>query len=263
MQLRITYFLALTALLCSGFALLKEKAFLPPGTIKINDSLFFDEAEVSNKAWKEYVSWQLNKHGRNSKEYMASLPDSTVWLNLDSALANLYYSHPSYNSYPVVGIRYSQALAYSKWRTQAILEMLVLKKEKNPKTHVPKKFTYRLPSRSEWEMVAEAGFSEKTQKIMNKKYPDLYRHNLFRPEIGHGNDTVGLLITEPSYSYWPNSYGVYNIIGNVAEMILEDGVAKGGSWVHLESEVTVSMDFSYDKPKKWLGFRNVCVIEEK
>ena len=57
-----------------------------------------------------------------------------------------------------------------------------------------------------------------------------------------------------------NELGVYNLKGNVAEMILEKGVAKGGSWVHTNEETTIEKDFKYTKPQSWLGFR--CVFVE-
>jgi formylglycine-generating enzyme required for sulfatase activity len=65
-------------------------------------------------------------------------------------------------------------------------------------------------------------------------------------------------ITSPVKSYFPNKIGVYNLIGNVAEMISEEGIAKGGSWINKPEEVSVTEDFHYTKPSDWLGFRCVC-----
>ena len=56
----------------------------------------------------------------------------------------------------------------------------------------------------------------------------------------------------------PNALQVFEIFGNVAEMIDEKGIAKGGSWKHPKEECTVEKDFTYDIPNNWLGFRCAC-----
>jgi len=53
------------------------------------------------------------------------------------------------------------------------------------------------------------------------------------------------------------------MIGNVAEIIDEKGIVKGGSWKTEITEVSVEKDFTYDKPQDWLSFRCVCEISEK
>lgn len=45
------------ALLCLSFSITKTKPFVPPGTVKINDTLFTDECEVSNFSWQEFEYW--------------------------------------------------------------------------------------------------------------------------------------------------------------------------------------------------------------
>ena len=68
-------------------------------------------------------------------------------------------------------------------------------------------------------------------------------------------------ITAPILAYWPNKLGIYNLIGNVAEMTSIKGIAKGGSWKHTEDEISVDKDFEYTESTSWLGFR--CVFEVK
>jgi len=240
----------------------KERVMItPPGTKKINENLFFDETEVTNFMWEEYLFWQANKYGKNSVEYMKSLPDTTVWGN--TPYKNFYLWHPAYKNYPVVGISYEQVLKFCKWRTDRVKELFDIQKQKDKKSIYPKTFSYRLPTKEEWEEVARVGYSLKTLKKLETKYEGKNRCNLKREE----DDNMGVAgklnsnadVTAPVLSYWPNKYGIYNLIGNVAEMTIEKGIAKGGSWIHTEEEASYEKAFNYTKPTKWVGFR--CVLE--
>jgi formylglycine-generating enzyme required for sulfatase activity len=67
-------------------------------------------------------------------------------------------------------------------------------------------------------------------------------------------------VTAPVYSYWKNRFGLFQTIGNVAEMISEKGICKGGSWRHELETCRAGNDIAYSKPMSWLGFRCVCVV---
>ncbi|NQX98596.1 MAG: SUMF1/EgtB/PvdO family nonheme iron enzyme, partial [Flavobacteriales bacterium] len=149
----------------------------PFGTVKINNNLFFDKTEVSNFAWKTYLGWLENKHGKLSSEYLNARTDTTVWNNL---YKELYLKHSAYEDYPVVGISYDQAIAFCKWRTERLKEYFDAQKVKNDKEIYPKDFEYRLPTKSEWEKVARVGYSLKTLKRLEKKYKGQKRNNLKR-----------------------------------------------------------------------------------
>jgi len=64
-------------------------------------------------------------------------------------------------------------------------------------------------------------------------------------------------ITTPVNSYKPNEFGLYNVCGNVAEMIMEEGIAVGGSWRCPGWDVRVVSSFSYKKAYIDIGFRPV------
>lgn len=260
-----TFLFLVTAVALTTVALtIKKKGFSPPGTVKISKKLFYDETEVTNVHWQAYTLWMKKNFGDSSVEYLKSLPDTTVWL--DTAAYNLpyvnyYFQHQAYKDYPVVGISYEQAVSYCKWRTDRVKEIYKIRNKK--RDFVPKDFQYRLPASGEWETVARAPYSEKTMKLLNKKYKGYSRYNFKRTIIQtssaqHDNADV----TAPVYAYWPNNFGTWQIFGNVAEIVSEKGIAKGGSWFHLEADATIEKDFIYNKPKIWLGFRCVCEVLE-
>jgi formylglycine-generating enzyme required for sulfatase activity len=56
-------------------------------------------------------------------------------------------------------------------------------------------------------------------------------------------------------SYFPNGMGLYDVVGNVAEMIDEKGKACGGSWNNPPEESTIRSVRLYKKPDASVGFR--------
>ena len=64
----------------------------------------------------------------------------------------------------------------------------------------------------------------------------------------------------PSKSYWPNDYGIYNLNGNVAEMIALDGIAVGGSWQNTGYDVRIESKSVYTNPNPTTGFRVVMTF---
>ncbi len=69
-------------------------------------------------------------------------------------------------------------------------------------------------------------------------------------------------ILSPINAFYPNSFGLYNMCGNVAEMIEETGVAKGGSFQDPAYQVRISSEKSYSKPQADIGFRVVMKVLE-
>jgi hypothetical protein len=56
-------------------------------------------------------------------------------------------------------------------------------------------------------------------------------------------------------TYFPNDMGLYDVAGNVAEMIDEKGKACGGSWNDLPENSTIHSVKTYKKPDASIGFR--------
>jgi formylglycine-generating enzyme required for sulfatase activity len=224
----------------------------PPATLHLQGNLYMDENELTNIDWQEYVYWTKKYEPEKSASV---LQDTSVWYN--NPFLNIYHKHPSYNTYPVVGITYEQAKDYCKWRSKVVNEMMAL----NP--NGKKKFgtiRYRLPTQKEWEYAASGGLDRNDSP---------YGHNGLT--TSKGDKKVNLYWSEEEdpkqqylhapasvYSFIPNGKGYYNMIGNVAEMVQEKGIAKGGSWEHSVNESKITNKIAYDVPTTWLGFRCIC-----
>ncbi|NOQ70717.1 MAG: SUMF1/EgtB/PvdO family nonheme iron enzyme [Crocinitomix sp.] len=243
-----------------------KKEIVPPGTVKFNEGLYVDMTELSNFNWLEYMSWMKINYGKTSKQYAAALPDTLIWRKTNIVFEEWYLRHPSYHNHPVVGVSYEQAIAYCAWRSDRVNEMLFAKnntieyhfyKEDATFCKIPKICTYRLPTEKEWESFAIAPFSK---KVLRKQKDDRIYNTVFKPtEIEHNDDDSEIIA--PVISYWPNSFGMYNLIGNVAEMTAEKGKSKGGSWSHTLESSSVDSSVAYTTPTNWLGFRCVCEVK--
>lgn len=126
-------------------------------------------------------------------------------------------------------------------------------------------FEYRLPTKAEWGKLAETSTNLLRNNGKNEKR--LYQLNCI-----HIIDSAGIKkcddngtnadVTAPVKSYCKNYFGLYNMVGNVAEMVIEKGICKGGSWKNRIEDCRVGKEIEYSKPTAWLGFRCVCVVKK-
>lgn len=108
-----------------------EEYDLPPGTIKIAENFYLDKTEITNISYLEYMFWTSRVLG--SEEYRAILPDTNSWILLPNykpglAKAEYYLRHPAYRHYPVVGVSYANAVKFCKWRSDRVMEFILIDK---------------------------------------------------------------------------------------------------------------------------------------
>ncbi len=73
----------------------------------------------------------------------------------------------------------------------------------------------------------------------------------------------GFIMTSPVGTYFSGDMGLFDVIGNVAEMTDEKGKAMGGSWDHVKGESTITSINEYQGADTRVGFRVFMdVIEE-
>jgi hypothetical protein len=92
----------------------------------------------------------------------------------------------------------------------------------------------------------------------NFKWPD--NHEVCRPQMPTPD---GWTLMAPVESYFPNNIGLYDVVGNVAEMISEKGKACGGSWNHPAEESTILSISEYKGPDSAVGFRPFMEVIEQ
>ncbi len=94
-------------------------------------SFYMDQNEVSNLDYLEYIYWLNRVYGQSFPQVVQNaLPDTLVWrgrLTYNEPMVEVYFRHPAYSDYPVVGVSWLQANDYANWRTDRVNEMLLIR----------------------------------------------------------------------------------------------------------------------------------------
>lgn len=190
----------------------------------IVDSFLMDDHEVTNAEFAQFVKetsyitiaerpLDTNEFLGVPKQYLIpgsivfTKPDHSVSLNEISNwwkyVGGACWKQPlgptssikGKENYPVVHISYLDAVAYANWAQK------------------------RLPTEAEWEYAARAG--QKSQVYYwgeNLKPNNKWRANIFQGNFPHGNTVEdGFEGVAPVQSFEPNSFGIYDLEGNVWE----------------------------------------------
>lgn len=215
-------------------------------------------------------------------------PDTLTWIrdftySFNDPWASLYFWHTAYDEYPVVGVTWPQARAFSIWRTDYLNKFLRM-------DGIPEVHAYRLPLETEWEYAARGGLDLSMYPWggpYTRNYKGCFLAN-FKPLRGNYIDD-GATYTAKVGSYEPNEFGLYDMSGNVSEWtssayhpsayvfthdlnpnyeynarpndppVMKRKVIRGGSWKDVGYFMqTGTRDYEYqDSAKCFVGFRNV------
>lgn len=234
---------------------------------------FVDDSEITVEQYAEFITDGNHNHKPDSSIskafsyhslfYPTQAPDS-----LYKALGKVnYYQLPVVKKHfdtlnygelrqildmPISGIAYEDAVAYTKWRTK--------KYNQERTSHTKQSIQFLLPDSvvlSKINTIYTSNQYNRRKPLHNVKGAsyevkrDAPNHKQYQA-IGHQPIQVKKLSH--------NGYKVYDLVGNVAEMTSQKGIAYGGSYKASENNL---QHIQYNKPEAWLGFRCVGVVKEK
>ena len=274
-----------------NYARIMDSLYLPPelwynGEMKLDVeklkySYTWFDAEGAAAESKRLRNQFIDREPFIKREEVEIYPDTTVWIkdftySYNEPMHNDYFSHPAYQDYPVVGISWTQAVAFCNWRTK-------FKNDYQRDKGKPNISRFRLPNEAEWEYAARGGIPSGTYPwgspyLLNDRACFLAN---FKPLRGdYAADQA--VYTVEAKSYLPNDYNLYNMAGNVAEWtnssynagsyeyvsslnpnmsfdVEKRKVVRGGSWKDVAYFLRVSSrDFEYsDTSRSYIGFRTV------
>ena len=229
---------------------------------KVHENLYASRSEVSNRLYKTFLE-DLKKTNNQQTLAIAQL-DSLKWGNKAQLYVKYYHQHPAYQNFPVVNVSYAGAQKFCEWLTTQYND--------SPKRKF-KKVIIRLPSEAEWMEAAQAGdpsaqyawhgnsfFNSKGQVYANFTY-NIKDTSVIKAEM---KVTDNVDIIAPIDSYWKNDFGIFNMCGNVAEMIDQKGIAKGGGWCNKPEDLQIKSKYAYEGDgQNFIGFRYFLEVLEK
>ena len=206
---------------------------------------------------------------RRYEDFEVAKPNQELWRTaFENAepFIEYYFTHESYQDYPVVNVSREAAELYANWLISEARKIDVKEKLRFVESA-------RLPRYNEWMLAASNYGKNKVYpwkgsgvKNSSKKLNGALLANFKRIDSSfqrRDGNYIGTEITTPVNSYWPNEQGIYNMAGNVAEIVqYEDGEfgSKGGSWKSSAEEIRIDAP-DYTKgnlqASPTLGFRIV------
>ena len=223
------------------------------------------ETEVTNASYNLFLD-DLKSQGRMADYEKAKIDTSRARPNL----MPLYYTYPTYAQYPVSCVSYDGAMLFCQWLTEKM---------------GGEEWEYTLPTEVQWKFAARNGNPEQyyfpyamgSVYLTNRDGLPLYTYlevadELITRQEGHlsirENEITEIIKVHSMSSRWhpnqvyshhPSGLGLFNMCGNVAEMVYERGVAYGGSFLDPGYDIRIDSEKPYDAPSPLIGFRVIAV----
>jgi formylglycine-generating enzyme required for sulfatase activity len=173
------------------------------------------QASASTESWK-YGDGVSDRSEFIKREVVNVYPDTLAWVHdftysWNEPMTQMYFWHPVYDHYPVVGVSWKQATAFCIWRTHLMNDF----RRDRGKVIVN---DFRLPTEAEWEYASRGNFDQSPYPwggpyIRNRR--GCFLGN-FKPLRGNYVDDGGMHTLVVAH-YWPNGFGLFDMAGNVAE----------------------------------------------
>lgn len=268
---RIGWLLIFTLTSVFAFAQKKKKAPRLEGFNRVDlggKSIYVAVTETTSGQWTEFVTdagagsskdLLLVKNQMNSCiSTLLSDPDvyyrDTIWF---TEKGKKQHTLVKCSQLPVTGVSFEQAQLYC--------------------AYLQKKFSgkwpglvFRLPSPEEMTALLKLqvnSFDESKAKTENPYKKGInpegcvvfnHQHNSWCASNIQLKNIFGYRVPFQVKWYFPSKQGIFELMGNVAEMTSEKGIAMGGSCRHSAAECQPGFVNEYDGPSYWLGFRVVA-----
>ena len=208
---------------------------------------------------------------------------------------------PSFNSYPVVNITHESAVEYCKWLTERYNENTKKKKFRKVLFRLPTLNEWQIAALGDTKFQSWTLRDNMVEVIISKDTMNVFKgerkkiqvdetilypwfkvyfmrsrvYNQFGCYLGNFKIDVdrncpsralaydGWSMMARTESYFPNDMGLFDVCGNVAEMIDEKGKACGGSWKDLPENGTIQSVKTYNGSDETVGFRVFMEVIEK
>jgi formylglycine-generating enzyme required for sulfatase activity len=255
---------------------------------------FIQEAEVSNADYQLFLEDLLRQRKFDMLDSVAVSPLNETDIentfpaesNFQAVAVHLTGSNPAFANYPLINVSHRAAELYAIWLAQVY--------NQDPKRIDGKNVRFRLPKEPEFVFASQGGKAKNTPYpwggpyYRNAKGCLLANFNTLAPESRKnfeqwqdgikasttlttkekadilerkGTDAScdwendGGYLTVASRSYFPNDYGLYNMSGNAAEMLAEEGKTMGGSWMDPAYFMQIGVVKERTLPHPSTGFR--------
>ena len=192
------------------------------------------------------------------RDTVAIYPDTLVWMrefdySYNEPMTEGYFSHPAYDEYPVVGVTWEQARAFSNWSSKfwnISREGLNEGKKKNKRVFTEAPY-FRLPTEYEFEYAARGGRLSATYPwglnyLRNGKGCLLAN---FKPGRGDYSADGGFYTVEVAH-YNPNDFGLSDMSGNVSEWTESQFVESSSTYIH-DMNPSLTYNAEEDDPITW------------
>ena len=250
--------------------------YIPSGyTIKEGKKIhvqafYMMSTEVSNLNYKEFLAF-LERNQLSQKQEIAKTREDG-WN--DEVFQKTYFRHPAYDDYPVVNITKKAAQLYCDWLEETL----------NHSGHIKEGYQVvdcRLPTSQEWIVAAQSGHPSAIYPwggfyTRNAKGCVLANYNQIGEEqitfdtssgqyrvIENAERPAHAIAPAPVKSFWPNDFGLYNMSGNIAEMVFDKDVVLGGSWHSTGYDIRIQSEMPFNNYSPQVGFRPVFQIVKK
>lgn len=250
--------------------------FIPSGSVVVDQdtltvqSFYMSETEITNFQYAEFL-YDLKQRGETDKYRIAAIDNDRWNTAFNSAslepMADYYHDHPAYQDYPVVNVSKAGAELYCEW----------LSAQYDSLSNGELKLKFRVPTRAEWIKAANGDMNnspyswsgpelENAKGICLANYLKLGAQNITRNEesgeyqivLSVNSFTGEADLIAPVRSYFPNDYGLYNMNGNVAEMVSDGDLVVGGDWNSPGYDIRNESIKKFEGTHPTVGFRIVA-----